>query len=313
MNPRKIIPLVVILLAFGCTLTILLLSSNQGAPAPAQDAEDALAVTEINDMQQDSSTEQPALKMQEAETAVKQIVAPYGEGVAVTVRSLDGSQSFNINGDERFVSASMIKLLILAELMDRVDDGSISLSDNHVLQSNEIVGGTGVIGSMGAGTSFTIDQLAKYMIAESDNTATNILIDRLGMDSINARAQSLGLSNTDLQRKMMQLNSGVENHMSTNDAAVLLAGMANGKIASQANSDKAIEYLCAQTDNDSLAAGIPNVRFGHKTGSLDDYRHDGGVVFTNEPYVIVVFTKGVSSPNSLMAQISETVYEYLEK
>lgn len=321
MNISKIIPVIAVALALGCILVALPAANFQQVSIPTQDTQEMLAETPagrqpetpIENDDDETQQDQPSVSrsMQEAEAAVRQIIAPYGDNVGIAVRSLNGSEGFSINGNERFTSASMIKLLILAELMNQTDAGSISLSESHSVRSGEIVGGTGVIGNMGAGTTLSMDQLASYMIAESDNTATNILIDRLGMNAINSRAATLGLESTDLQRKMMQLNSGVENHMSANDAAALLAGFANGQLASREKCNRAIEYLCAQSDNEALAAGIPGVRFGHKTGTLEGYRHDAGIVYAEQPYVIAVFTKNVSAPNSLMADISRTVYENL--
>ena len=259
--------------------------------------------------QDQASSSNTAGGAEQTQRAVTDTLNAYTGEVGVCVMRFDGSEAFQINGNEKFVSASMIKLLILCEFMAQVDAGTIKLSDTYTLQGSDIVGGTGVIGDAGAGTSYTYDQLAKHMIAESDNTATNILIDKLGMAKINARAITLGLSNTDLQRKMMDTASGLENHMSANDAVVILKGIANHNIASQQMCETALGYLKAQTDNEGLAQTIPSgIEFPHKTGTLNAERHDAGIVYSKTPYLIAVFTNDISSPNSLLANISNTVY-----
>lgn len=254
-----------------------------------------------------------SLEMQAAELAVTELLEPYGDSVAVTVVSLDNDSGFSINGDERFPSASMIKLLVLAEYMQQVDEGTIDSESSYVLVQSDKVGGAGVIAGASSGTEFRYSELAQYMIEESDNTATNILIDTLGMDSINDSGQELGLAQTELKHKMMLGDGMTENRMSSNDAASLLRGIAQHAIASESASSAAESYLLMQADTEGLAQGLPlGIEFGHKTGSLDTARHDGGIVYSENPYVIVVLTSlEETSANELMAAISSLVFETL--
>lgn len=253
-------------------------------------------------------------QMRGAYYEVRQMVSEYGESVAVSVVPLDESPGFSINGEKSFVSASMIKLLILEDYLRSVEQGAINPDGIYTRDAKDVVGGTGVIQNEASGTVYTYDDLARHMVMYSDNTATNVLINVLGMDSINEEAVSLGLSGTNLQRKMMELNSGVENHISADDAAFILASIANHTLVSKDLSEKAESYLLKQTDSDGLAQGLPaGVEFGHKTGSLDSVRHDGGIVYSQSPYVIVVLTElNATTANSLMSKISNTVYKALE-
>lgn len=273
-----------------------------------QETQETESVEQVN-----TKTDGLSVNMQNAKEGVKALVSGYGDDVAVSVMSLDDGSSFDINGDKKFISASMIKLLILATLVDKVNQGSVSLDQGYTLKKADIVGGTGHINTYPLGTSFSYGDLAKYMIAYSDNTATNVLIDVLGKDSINSEASKLGLVNTSLNRKMMDLDSGVENYMSTNDAASILCGFANKAIGGAVMSETSVGYLKAQTDNNAISKGIPSgVSFAHKTGTLNSVRHDGGIVYADEPYVIVVFTTlGESAANSLMRDISSSVYKAL--
>lgn len=275
-------------------------------------AEDAVATPSGDDeVAEEVEAPQQADWVASAQAEVEELVDGYGEGVAVAVLPLDGGEGFAVNGDERFVSASMIKLLILAEFMDEVDAGLIDLDDTYVRDANDVVGGTGVIQGEAAGTVYTFDDLARHMIMYSDNTATNVLIDTMGMEAINNKAAELGLQATDLQRKMMQLDTGVENHISANDAALILRGIANHTLASAELCERAEGYLLKQTDSEGLAEGLPDgIAFGHKTGSLDAIRHDGGIVYSDDPYVVVVLANiGAGEANALMERVSSTVYQ----
>lgn len=253
------------------------------------------------------------LEMQAAELAVAELIEPYEDSVAVTVISLDDDSGFSINGDERFPSASMIKLLVLVEYMQQVNEGNLDSESSYVLVQSDKVGGAGVIAGAPSGTAFRYSELAQYMIEESDNTATNILIDVLGMDSINDSGQELGLAQTELRHKMMLGDGKTENRMSSNDAAVLLRGIAQHVIAGEVESTAAESYLLMQADTEGLAQGLPlGIEFGHKTGSLDSARHDGGIVYSESPYVIVVLTNlEETTANELMAAISAVVFEAL--
>lgn len=279
-------------------------TADSSARADSEEAEQGA------DAAEESSDSKECRKL---ERALSSLVEDYGDKVAVAVMSVDGNERVDLNGDERFVSASMIKLLILAEFIDEVDSGAISLDDTHTSKASDIVGGTGVIQTDAIGTSYTYGDLARLMIASSDNVATNVLIDVMGFDAINTKAKELGLEKTKLNRKMMQLDSGVENYISANDAANILRKIARGELGSKKLCDKAKHYLLQQTDKAGLAQGLPSeVDFAHKTGSLDSKRHDGGIVYADSPYVIVVLGDiGAVRANQLMEKVSATVYQHL--
>ena len=241
--------------------------------------------------------------MSAAQAAVENIVSGYGENVAVSVRMLDGSGNFDINGDESMQSASMIKLLVLAEYLDEVDAGTISSDDAYELAYADVVGGSGTMQGDPVGTQYTLDEVARRMIAVSDNVGTNVLIERMGVEQIQAKADELGLAGTQIAHKLM---------ISANDAARILTRVAGSTLASADSCTRAEEYLLEQEDGEGLAQGLPNgVAFGHKTGTVDNIRHDGGIVYAEHPYVICVLTKnmGYDTANALMARISAAVYE----
>lgn len=303
-----VIPLLLLCMLSACSATPE--EREEDSPIEMSVSENAYSAVEKESEVKSVMSEQ----IRSAYDGVKEIVSNYGDSVAVSVVPLDGSPGFSINGEKSFVSASMIKLLILADYLESVDEGNIDPNAIYTRNKKDVVGGTGVIQNEAAGTTYTYDDLARHMIMYSDNTATNVLIDILGMEAINSEASNLNLGGTNLQRKMMELNTGVENHISSDDAASILVSIANSSLSSKELCTKAESYLLKQTDSKGLAQGLPpDIEFGHKTGSLDSVRHDGGIVYSENPYVIVVLTElSASSANSLMSKISSTVYNSLE-
>ena len=240
--------------------------------------------------------------------AVEQLVNSYGDGVAVVYMPVDAPDTgFAINGDERMRSASMIKTLIMATLLQHEADGSISLGDSHTIRESDIVGGTGSVQSMGAGTRLSLSRLAELMISQSDNVATNVLIDRLGMGAVNDEGARLGLGQTVLARKMMDTAAaaaGRENYTSASDQARILRLVASGDLVSPEASQAALAWLKEQEDSEGIAQGVPS-------GTLDSVRHDGAIVYGKRPYVLVIMTHGMSdgAANSLMARVSRAVWD----
>ena len=134
-------------------------------------------------------------------TKLKEYIEKYKNQIAVSVVPLENSHTpFFYNKSEVFVSASMIKLLILCEFIEEIDHETIYLDQNYTYEEKDYVEGAGEIQKMPFGTIFTYDTLARYMIKYSDNIATNVLIDILGMDNINLKAKELGLNATKLNR-----------------------------------------------------------------------------------------------------------------
>ena len=209
----------------------------------------------------------------------------------------------------------MIKLLILCEFIDQIDHKKITLDMNYTYKEGDKVGGAGVIQAMKFGTILTYDTLAFYMIKYSDNIATNVLIDILGMDNINKKSKDLNLNETVLNRKMM--NPGPENYMNAEDIEYILKGIfyKYKEIGSAAMCDRAMTYLKENDDNDAIVRGLPEgAIFAHKSGSLIKIRHDGGIVITNNKYIIIILTKGFANEedaNKLMGNISKIVYEII--
>lgn len=237
------------------------------------------------------------------------LVEPYGDSVSVYAVALDHQTFASLDGevavapDARHVAASIIKLPILACALETVTAGELSLDEQITVTQQDIVGGSGNIQSRGAGVSYSIDELLRAMIAQSDNVAANLVIGRLGMDTVNETCATLGLTQTVLARLMMDAEAqaqGRENYTSARDAAAVLQRLAAGTIATPELCDRARGYLLAQEDTRGIVEGVPGgVLVAHKTGSLTNAQHDAAIVYAERPYVLAILTQDLEREQAL--------------
>ena len=288
-------------------------------------AADSSAVTSADDAETSAvdTIRQAAVAQNTAETerasaairqAIEQVTAPYGETVSVTYLPVGSPAGIvSVNGATQHASASMIKLVVLAALLDKAAAGQIDLSAQVEVTSSDIVSGTGTVQDDGPGT-YELRELARRMIADSDNTATNVIVDLIGMDAVNEEASKLGLTGTVMARKMMDMvaaDQGMRNRMTSDDAATILNLIASGKLVNEQMSELAMSFLLQQTINAGLTDAIPaGVQVAHKTGELIQAEHDGGIVLAAHPYVLVVMTEGIDNylGVSVIADVSRAVY-----
>src|SRR3954471_14290535 len=213
---------------------------------------------------------------------------------------------------DTFPTASTIKLALVYELFKQAEEGKLRLDDTLVLDRSKAVGGTGVLVEMGTPT-LSIRDYAVLMVTLSDNTATNLLIDRLRLARIAARMQRLGLNGTRLRRHMMDgaaARRGEENVSTPDELARLLAVMNDGM-------PEAIALLKKPKDN-RLRKGLPEgVASADKSGELEGVRVDAGIVFAkNRPYVLSVMTtflKDEAEGERAIEMISLAAYEYFSR
>lgn len=216
--------------------------------------------------------------------------------ICISAIDLKSGATASYLAGKQMQSASMIKLLIAETFLGQVSKGDHSLDDIYVLKESDIVGGAGVLAYRGAGAEVSKRELVLQMISQSDNVATNVLIDLCGMDKINAEAERLGLACTSLGRHMMDteaLAQGHDNFTCAADLATLLKMVYDKTFVNKKMSKFMLECLEAQTDNECISTGLPQgTVFAHKTGSLATVRHDGGIVEGEKPFVIVVMCGG---------------------
>lgn len=256
------------------------------------------------------------------EHKIKEFIRTQKGNVAVAVKNLRTKEEIKINGDMIFPSASTIKLAIMSELLNRANEGAVKLEDTVLLTEAMKTGGDGIFKELNCGHRFTLEEIMTMMIIVSDNMATNILIDLLGMDNINGMIERLGLKNTRLQRKMMDSQAareGRENLITANDLAYLLELIYLGKNINKKYSDMMLNILKRQQVRGRLDLYLPEeVVIAHKTGDLDRLEHDAGIVYLDScDYIICVLTNETETNKDgreIIGKISRLVYdEYLKK
>ncbi|MCI9676906.1 MAG: serine hydrolase [Lachnospiraceae bacterium] len=237
--------------------------------------------------------------------------------IGVELKSYDGLMGIyiddlmgnvvKINEKEKFETASTIKLFILASLFERIEKGELSLSDMLEYKQEHAIDGSGVLSSMEVGTKLSVRNVATLMIIVSDNIATNMLIDFLGVGQINDCIQRLGCGDTILHNRIDFEKYSKLGTSTPEDYARMWVRMAQGKLISAKASEQMLEICRQQHYNTMLTKNLPPyyldadnydeeiIYVASKSGSMNACRNDGGIVSTPYgKYVIVMFNKDFS-------------------
>lgn len=223
---------------------------------------------------------------------------------------------YELNSERVVPSASTIKILIMIEALNQILLGKHHLDEIICTKQNDRVEYS-IISELD-GYCYTFKDLITLMIIISDNTATNVLIDLLGFDSINNMALKLGLKETRLRRKMMDFEAaklGRQNTTTTMDMAILMELLYNSSILDEDMCRLAIDILKKQKYKDLLIRYISEeVVVAHKSGDLPNINHDIGIFYLpNIDYLLGVFVTNAETNNvakDIIGRISQTVYNH---
>ena len=239
------------------------------------------------------------------------------ERIEAELKSYDGTMGLYIDDlkgnvitrfpDEKFETASTIKVYILAALFDAIGQGKASLKDMLTCEERFWIDGSGILGSLEVGTTLSVKNVATLMIIVSDNIATNMLIDYLGIDNINACIQKLGCRDTVLHNV---LNFAKYHQLGTTtprDYASMFVRIQNRTLISPEASEQMWQILSQQHYNSMIVKSLPQFYvdpdnydeqlfwFASKSGSMNACRNDGGIITTPYgSYVIVMLNKDFS-------------------
>ncbi len=226
--------------------------------------------------------EKKEILWQKLQDRIGQVDANLDGVLAVAIKDLTSGKEFLLHGDEIMPQASSIKIAVLADLFLQAQRGKLKLTEEYLLRKEDLVSGSDILLGLTPGvTRLSLRELATIMVAVSDNSATNILIGRLGMDDVNAMLANLGLKSTRLRRKMMDLNIKI---LSTHKESAMLQGL----------------------PDDAIAANKP--------GELEAVRNDSGIIFVKgRPYILCVMTtylKDEKDGSAAIRRIAELTYSY---
>jgi beta-lactamase class A len=265
---------------------------------------------------------------QKISTNIEERIRKSGADVAIAFRTLDGHTAYSFQEEESYHAASTMKIPVMIELFHQARQARLKL-DDPLLVKNEFH--SLVDGSVykldpaddseaelykATGQTRTLRQLCELMITVSSNLATNLLIEKLGVDNIRAMVDSLHADGMNLLRGVEDSKAfakGLNNTTTARGLLQLLEAIARGEAVDKESSRQMIEILERQKFNEGIPAGLPpGTRVAHKTGEITKIHHDAAIVFAPKPFVLVILVRGVADIKesaALMADITRQLYQ----
>jgi beta-lactamase class A len=248
---------------------------------------------------------QPASRRVGMDQSIRSAVAGFQGTVSLFAKNLDSGETYGLRENERVRTASTIKLAVMAAVFEAVARGQAKFTDELVLHDAAKVEGSGVLREFSNDARVPIQDLVHLMIVVSDNTATNLLLDRFTADAVNTEMDLVGLKQTRCLRKIMQGTSASgwsraglleENRrfglgVSTpREIASLVEKMEQGEVVNRAASREMIAILKRQQDNSGISRRTGSMIVANKTGALDHLRSDVGIVYSPGGRIAIAIT-----------------------
>jgi beta-lactamase class A len=264
---------------------------------------------------------------------VRAEVAQFKGKVSLFAKNLDTGAEYSLGGDDRVPTASTIKVAVMVEAFSRVAAGKAKWSDELVLTKEKKVGGAGILPEFTDGLRLTLRDGVNLMMVLSDNTATNLVIDVLTADAVNARMESLGLKDTRLMRRVFGGGESVEGRKEENkrfglgrssprEMVTLMEKLEAGEIVTPAASKEMRELMKREQGTNGIWRRHWRVPKATKSGALDALRSNVGIIYHPRGRIAMAVTCNempevnwtVDNPGLLlMSRLSEMVIEGLGK
>jgi beta-lactamase class A len=255
------------------------------------------------------------------------------ERVAVAYHDYETDAGWSLRGDEWFHAASTIKVPVLVGVFAAIETGDLEL-DSRVHVRNQfysVVDGAPFRVDAGRdadaevhahiGRTMRVTELARHMIVTSSNLATNLLVDVVGLETIQSKLEELGVRGVDLRRGVEDeraYEEGIINRVTADGLVAVLRLIEERRAISEEACERMLEILHAQEFRSGIPAGLPDdARVANKTGEISTVAHDTGLVYLPEraPYALAILTRWkadrTSGRRDALARISRAVYEHL--
>jgi len=264
---------------------------------------------------------------------VKPIVASFKGKVSLFAKNLDTGETYALNADERVRTASTIKIAVMIEAFARVAEGKAKWTDEVVLTKEKKVSGSGILFELSDGLKLTLRDAVNLMMMISDNTATNLVLDVLTTDAVNARMESLGFKQIKIMRKVGSGGESVAGKDPENkkyglgmatprEMVLVMEKLERGEIVSPAVSKEMIDLMKREQARYAIGRSLYDVDMASKYGALDRLRSAVGILYTKHGKIAMAISCddmpetmwSVDNPAYLlMSRLSEVLVEGLGK
>ena len=270
---------------------------------------------------------------QSLDDQVKNLVTSFKGRVNLFAKNLDTGETYALNPDERVRTASTIKIAVMIEAFARVAEGKAKWTDEVVLTKEKKVSGSGILGELSDGLRLTLRDAVNLMMILSDNTATNLVLDVLTTDAVNARMESLGFKQIKIMRKV---GSGGESmagkdpenkkfglgFATPREMVLVMEKLERGEIISPAVSKEMIDLMKREQGRNAIGRSLWNVPMASKYGALDRLRSAVAILYTKKGKIAMAISCddmpetmwSVDNPAYLlMSRVSEVLADGLGK
>ena len=242
--------------------------------------------------------ERPAATLDEQ---VRAAVSQFKGKVSLFAKNLDTGATYDFGGDTRVRTASTIKVAVMVEAFARVAEAKAKWTDEVVLTDAKKVSGSGVLGELSNGLRLTLRDAVNLMMVVSDNTATNLVLDVVTTDAVNARLDSLGLKQTRILRKVGSggtSRAGMDPELkpfglgvtTPREMVMLVEKLERGEVISPAASKEMIALMKREQSHDGIGRTLAGAEMATKSGALDRLRSNVGIIYTKRGRIAMAIT-----------------------